>query len=362
MYCSPLLPTDPTRLPAGVRNWIGHRLSGPRHTGPTTPRAACIHKLDRLGDFVLALSALRLLLDHLGTRQCTLVVSELVAPLALREFPGTHLITLPTDAPGVLRDLVPAWWRHRPRLGGIRYGLSICLSQQRDLYKDISLSWIDAQREIKLTRPDYPTAAKAFLPTDLLAHQRIVSMVLGRTVSDTEITPSLQSAQTEDQGTLLICPLGSSPLRTLPPAQVAAGLQRWGGSRAIKLCGSPAQAKSLGDYAAQLAAAGLAGVTLLLPPSLDAFIHQVASAGMFLGTESGGAHLASALDQRAVIVLGGGTPGLCMPWRRSARQVHVQHPLPCYGCGWQCSRPDVDCLKLIMPDALAQALHEAAAS
>jgi ADP-heptose:LPS heptosyltransferase len=361
MYCSPLLPTDPTRLPAGVRNWIGRRLSGPRHHGAAHKRMACIHKVDRLGDFVLALSAIRLLLDHFRREQCTLVVSDLAAPLAVREFPDAHLIILPADAPGVLRQLVPAWWRDRPRLGGVRYGLNICLSQQRDLYKEVSLTWVEAEREIRLTRADYPTAAKAFLPFDLLAHQQIVSMVLGRPVSGVEITPGLQSAVAEDHGTLLLCPLSSSPLRTLPPALVAASLQVWRGRRPITLCGSPAQAKRLHAYAAQLTAAGAGGVSLSLPPTLDEFIKLVASAGLFLGTESGGAHLAAALDQRAVIVLGGGTPGLCMPWRRSARQIYVQHELPCNGCGWRCSRPDVDCLKQISPDALARALHGAAA-
>ncbi len=362
MYCSPLLPTDPTRLPAGLRKWIGRRLSGPRRIGAIGQRTACIHKVDRLGDFVLALSAIRLLLDHLGHEQCSLVISDLVVPLALREFPDTHLITMPTDAPGVLRQLVPIWWRDRPRLGGIHYGLSICLSQQRDLYKELSLTWIEAEREIKLTRTDYPTVSQTFLPCDLLAHQQIVSAVLGRPVSDREITPYLQSAEIGDQGALLLCPLGSSLLRTLPPALVATGLRIWRGQRAIQLCGSPAQANRLDDYAALLRAAGVANISLSLPPTLDDYINLVASAGLFLGTESGGAHLAAALDQRAVIVLGGGTPGLCMPWRRSARQIYVQHELPCYGCGWRCGRPEVDCLKQISPDALAQALHEAAAA
>ena len=362
MYCSPLLPTEQARLPARVRKWIGRRLSGPRHVGAIRQRVACIHKVDRLGDFVLALSAIRLLLDHIGHEQCSLVVSDLVAPLALQEFPNTHLITMPTDAPGVLRQLVPTWWRDRPRLGGVRYGLSICLSQQRDLYKEVSLTWIEAKGEIKLTRADYPNVAQSFFPSDLLAHQQVVSRVMGRPVSDREITPCLQSAKIGDQGTLLLCPLGSSPLRTLSPALAAASLKIWQSQRTILLCGSPAQANRLDDYAAQLRSAGVTDVALSLPPTLHDFINLVASAGLFLGTESGGAHLAAALDQRAVIVLGGGTPGLCMPWRRSVRQIYVQHELPCYGCGWRCGRPEVDCLKQISPDALARALHEAAAA
>ena len=360
MYCSPLLPSDPTRLPAGVRQWIGRRLSGPRPTRDNIRRTACIHKVDRLGDFVLALSAIRLLLGHFGPGQCSLVVSDLAAPLAAREFPDVPLITMPADAPGVLLDLLPAWWRDRPRLGGVRHGLGICLSQQRDLYKEVSLTWIAAEREVRLTRADYPAEARVHLPTDLLAHQLVVSRVLGRPVSDAEITPRMQSALADDQGGLLLCPLGSGPLRTLPPALVAAGLRAWHGGRTVTLCGSPVQAKRLHAYAAELTAAGAGGVTLSIPATLDDFIGLVATSGLFLGTESGGAHLATALNQRAVIVLGGGTPGLCMPWRRSGRQVHVQHPLPCYGCGWRCTRPDVDCLKLIPPDALARALHEAA--
>ena len=41
MYCSPLPPSDPTRLPAVVQQWIGRRLRGPRPTRDFIRRTAC---------------------------------------------------------------------------------------------------------------------------------------------------------------------------------------------------------------------------------------------------------------------------------------------------------------------------------
>lgn len=358
MFSSPLLATDPTRLPRGLRAWIARRLSGPPGAGGATPHAACLYKVDRLGDFVLALSALRLLLEHLGPERCVLVVSDLAAPLAEREFPATPRLVLPAEAPGILRDVVPLWRAHRPEFRAAAAGQLICLSHQRDLYKDVTLSWIRAPRERKLDRATFPRTAPAGLSLDLEAHRQIVSAVLGRGVSPEEIKPRFRALASRDNGRLLVAPFSNEPARNFPAHVLLATLQRWReGSRApIDLCASATQAGAARALAETLARGGVEDVTVLQPPTLLAFADAVAAAGAVLAIDSAAAHIATALDKPVSLALGGGTYGLCVPWQTSPRQVAVEHRVPCYGCGWRCTQPEVFCLTRLAPDRLAAAL------
>jgi hypothetical protein len=66
MYCSPHLLSEQTNIPPALRNWLGRRLGGPARTANRQRRRACLFALGRVGDFVLTLSALRLLVRASG--------------------------------------------------------------------------------------------------------------------------------------------------------------------------------------------------------------------------------------------------------------------------------------------------------
>jgi ADP-heptose:LPS heptosyltransferase/GT2 family glycosyltransferase len=91
-------------------------------------------------------------------------------------------------------------------------------------------------------------------------------------------------------------------------------------------------------------------------PLLAALIHQ---SRIFLGNDTGALHLAAALDRPVVGVFGGGTWPRFVP---AARQhASIVHPLPCFGCGWDCAFGDAPCIGEIRVDDVTGALDTALA-
>jgi hypothetical protein len=358
MFSSPLIAADRTWLPTALRSWVGARLGGPPRGAIHVRRRAAIFLVARLGDFVLGVSAVRRLLDAWGEENCVLVISHPTAALAAREFPRTPLIELPLQAPSLTRDLMRAWWRHRRKFRGLAVEDIVCLSHQRDLYKDTVLSWIGANRRHQLVRATYPQAAEPPLCLELEAHRQLVGAALGRTVSTAEILPRLASVTPAAGDYLLVCPTASEAVRCLPTPLLLGALQEWRGrSRArLVLCSAAAEAGQRQTQAAAIEAAGLGPCEQVQPPDLDALLRLVAGAGAVLAVESAPAHLATALDKPVCVVTGGGSYGLCGPWGHSARQIAVNHRTPCYGCGWRCHQPEVYCYTRIDPAAIAAAL------
>jgi ADP-heptose:LPS heptosyltransferase/GT2 family glycosyltransferase len=80
-------------------------------------------------------------------------------------------------------------------------------------------------------------------------------------------------------------------------------------------------------------------------------------AALYFGNDTGAMHLAAALGRPIVAVFGGGTWPRFQPAARQA--IALVHPLPCFGCGWDCPFGDAPCLLAVgVPDA-QQALDEA---
>ncbi|KJU83551.1 Glycosyl transferase, family 2 domain protein [Candidatus Magnetobacterium bavaricum] len=76
---------------------------------------------------------------------------------------------------------------------------------------------------------------------------------------------------------------------------------------------------------------------------------------IYLGADSSGAHMASALGIANVVVLGGGHFGRFIPY--SALTTAVCLPLECYGCNWNCPYPLTYCVRDVSPEAVVQAVN-----
>ncbi|MBF0337391.1 MAG: glycosyltransferase [Nitrospirae bacterium] len=75
---------------------------------------------------------------------------------------------------------------------------------------------------------------------------------------------------------------------------------------------------------------------------------------IYLGADSSGAHMASALGVTNVVVLGGGHFGRFIPY--SPLTTAVCLPLECYGCNWQCKYQRTYCISDISPEAVVHAM------
>ncbi len=80
------------------------------------------------------------------------------------------------------------------------------------------------------------------------------------------------------------------------------------------------------------------------------------AARVFVGNDTGALHISAALGVPSVGVFGGGT------WPRfnpPENVIVLAHPLPCFGCGWDCVLGDTLCLSLVGVDDVLRATERA---
>lgn len=92
-------------------------------------------------------------------------------------------------------------------------------------------------------------------------------------------------------------------------------------------------------------------------PALAALLEQ---ARLYVGHDTGAMHLAAQLGRPTVGIFGGGH------WPRfrpaGPQVVTVVHPLPCFGCGWDCQFGDAPCVKAIALTDVQRAVSAALAA
>ncbi|HTZ20205.1 MAG TPA: glycosyltransferase family 9 protein [Opitutaceae bacterium] len=366
---------QPHRLPLWLRRLLARHLAHPAALASTPRRRrACLYKVDRIGDFILATGALRMLVDHFGAAECRLIVSSQAAPFAAAEFPDVERWTAPAGTSGVWREMRPLRRELAPQWAEEEFATLICLRHQHALHHDLTLSWIRAENWRGLgerptvahlaldNRPEpatgYPATTEAPWCRELLAHRQVLSAVLGRDVSWEEMSPRLRYLQPEAGCEIVLCPFGGACIRDYPRAAwLAAWRQAVEPHAVVRLLGSGERRDELEQFAADLRAAEADVVVTADAPPRD-FARHVAQARMVLTVESAAAHIAVALDKPAAIVMGGGHFGWFAPWGDSSRQRWLHHPLDCYGCNWQCRRPRIECLLDLPATAVAQSIRE----
>jgi len=330
VYCSPLLRPTPTTIPPGLREWLGGFLAGPPRGPRLRHNRVCLFALGRIGDFILTLGALRLLIREFGPDNCVLVVPAGLVPIVRGEFPSTRYIPLLHDASGLVKEMLPAWWRERPKFSPDHFEYRICLSHQRGLYYELALSWIDAEKDVRLLPETYPTVPTEGLSTELLAHWRVAETVLRRKVSREEILPRFDSITPANDGRLLVYPLSLDPSRSISIGHVTEVLQQWRRRSAAPIVfgAGPPEQFELERYANAARQAGLDNVTVELPAGIGGLLAHLARAGAVLAADSGAAHIAAALDKPLVLLMDTPIYGYANPWQRSTRQQAFLNTVP----------------------------------
>lgn len=349
---------------------------------------AAIVKMDLIGDFVLALSAVRLALAHYGEEHCLLVVSPQVEPLAAAEFPRTPRLVLP---PSVGHKLLWwAGWRARRLLRGYICAETVCLRHQRWDWDELVLGWLAAERSHvlydeqslayyrernthpRLTTPPVPAApadGPAQLPEgkglcrELGLHRQLLSAVLQREVTMEEILPEFSRTDRERSPRgrgIGVTPYSSATCKDFPEDLLLQALRelRKHTDESIRLWGAGDQQSRLQRLAARLRDGGVTGVECLPPRPLADFVHEVAEVRLVLTADTATAHIATALDRPTLVLIGGGHYGQFGPWRKSSRQVWLTHRLDCFGCSWNCIHPEPYCLTKIEAAAVCSTVAQ----
>lgn len=364
------------QLPPGIRRLLAARLAVPLPVrAGARQRRACLFKVDRIGDFVLALGALRQLVRHYGPDGCRLVVSQVVAPLAAAEFPDVPRWEVPPEASGVWREIRPLRRRLAPAWAEETFTDLVCLRHPRSTWRDVSLQWIhaatwqglDVRPEPKSVcasnhpqfPPDYPAVAAQPWCRELAAHRLVVERATNRPADWNMIRPRLQSLSTRAGGDWVFCPFGGSELRDYPADHwVAAWRHAALPNAPVHVLGPRSRTTDLERLAARLRSeANHAEVAVATDLPLPEFVRRIGHSRGVITVESAAAHLATALDKPAVVVTGGGHFGRFAPWGDGVIQHWVTHSLDCFGCDWHCRHPQVRCLTELPAVAVADALR-----
>jgi ADP-heptose:LPS heptosyltransferase len=357
---------------------MARAMHGPLSSPAPKHLRLAIVKLDLLGDFVLALSAVRLLLAHYGEEQCLLVISPAAEPLAQREFPRTPRFLLPASQGHWLALRAAA--KFRRQLGGFDFERVICLRHQRWDYDELVLSWMRANECLRLEtgftegmRSDLRTfwldapgaqvwsneglTPEGRLCRELARHGALVTAATGLRLSEEEMLPMLSASAKVDEA-VVVTPLGSKPIRNFPMPLLIAALKevRRRSSLPVVLIGSASQKSQLEQLRRELAAQEIGEIGVRVDLLFEDYLNLLASAPLVLSVETATAHLSTALDRNTIVLMGGGHYGEFGPWRRSARQAWLTERMDCFGCDWQCIHPAPYCLTQVSADLLVDAV------
>ncbi|MEQ2006016.1 MAG: glycosyltransferase family 9 protein [Limisphaerales bacterium] len=363
-----------------IRRAVLRVLAGLRARAPvavSAPPRVCLFKPDRIGDFVLALGAMRLLTEKHGEANCEIVVLEPVAELARAEFPRACVVALPVVA--AMRHLpqaVTSWLKWRKVLAAVTADTVVCLRHHRNLAEECALLWLNARHVVGLqnSRHEISEFDQAALPPsltsavqrpaatetphclELAGHRALLRLALGREVCGEEVLPQFVSVMPEPGSALLLAPFSSSALKDYPDAQLAEALAMHGPVMPFQLIGSPAQRPRLESLGKSIKLLCGTAAEVLPDGSVPDLVRAIARARAVVTVDSAAAHIATAMDKPTVVLHNGTRFGEFGPWHRSARQRWLVKPLDCFGCGGSCSLPQPMCIQGIEPRLVADTL------
>ena len=330
-------------------------------------------KADTLGDLVVFTPTIRALRAGLPGTRIAVVVREAYLDLGPLIEPGVEWIGTSldpfTEGPEARRDELA---RVRAAASGISPRLVIAASSRRNWLETVLAADARDARRIAFASEDdafFATQLRVALGVeaaglfeeippapadepDWRRSLRLASAALGRAaaVAPPALTPG-ERGQTEvlarlglGGGPYAVCaPAGFANVRlkTWPVerfAAVIADLRKNHGLPTL-LVGSAAERGHLEQIpnAAAIWTGGTGDLPLLAG--------LLSRAAVYLGNDTGAMHLAASTGVPVVGIFGGGTWPRFTPAARSG--AAVVHPLPCFGCGWDCAFGHAHCLDRI---------------
>lgn len=312
-----------------------------------------IYKVDRLGDWLLAQPAIDRLVAQTRQSGGIAVIWASKESSGLRSFHGVDC---------AFESIVfePQGWKARARrtwsvirlLLIYRTDTLYCLRHGPDPIRDFVLRTAAAGNVFALSWRIAPGPAD-IVPHEIRRHEGILHAAGTPVRQVSELLPRLNVPRERDYiaDRIVIAPYSSAKVKDWPDSSWCELMRRLGARPAqCELWVGPDQLQRARMLAARLARATSAGIGVSVRSgSLSELVQAIASSRLVLTVDTLAAHLAAALDVPMVGLLGGGQPGDFAPWSRSARQRWLSHPLPCYHCGWHCTRAQNDCVRLITP-------------
>jgi ADP-heptose:LPS heptosyltransferase/GT2 family glycosyltransferase len=342
-------------------------------------------KADTLGDLVLFTPAIRALRAHLPGARIGVVVREAYLDLGELIEPGVEWIGTSIDpfneGPEARREELA---RVRDAASRISPRLVIAASSRRNWLETALAADARTARRFAFANADdafFATQLRVALGVDATGlfeelapapadepdwrrNLRLVSAALGRATEAVApvLTPG-ERGQTEllarfglERGRYAVCaPAGFANVRlkTWPAerfAAVIAELRQRHGLPTL-LIGSETERDHLASIpgAAALWTGGRGDLALLAG--------LLSHAAVYVGNDTGAMHLAAATGVPVVGVFGGGTWPRFTPAARHG--AAVVHPLPCFGCGWDCAFGCAHCLDRIAVEDVTAAVARA---
>ncbi len=340
---------------------------GPHGCAPLKEASLCIYKADALGDFVLACGVIRLLIRSLGAKGTTLIVSAASAEVARQQFPEANVV-LALNAFGGKQHGEPfrGFFTQRRLFGETQYESLVCLRHDRYPQQSLVNSWIRAQRSFGVKNRRHrlrdPFQESVLLyPGDspqgaeLECHRVVAAGALRRQVMPAEVQPVLTGLSTSENGSILVSPFASMPIKEIDPAVWVEVLKAFPDQHFNICVARSARNRALG-LAACLQQQGLKSE--VSTPSLTGFFEAAAKAKLVLTVDTATSHIATALNKKVVTLLGGGHFGRFGPWGNPSRQVWLSHKLGCFHCDWHCTQASNLCVSGIPTRTIISAMRE----
>lgn len=341
----------------------------------------CVLKNDRLGDAVLALGTIRSLALEFGEENCLLIISKWGAPLMSREFPLATFIVVPMHV--THKELLKTGRQLRFSLGNVSCERVVCLRHQRTDWEEILLSWVSSSTfcvlepdndsclgKGSLKRTVYAKMESRILPDshferpfefnkELWRHAKVLELALGRSVGYRDVSPVFNSIVGARLGRyVLVCPFGSSQIRDFPEElliRVLLEVRRYT-EIPIQLHSDSSRWEDLVSLGESLSDRHSLSVVCGAVVGFDEYIEEIAHADLVITVDTATAHLAVALDRKAIVLHGDAQPDEFVPWGERIRQYWLSNSMPCKGCNWRCIYDRPRCITNVSLTMVAEAV------
>jgi ADP-heptose:LPS heptosyltransferase len=378
----------PTLLAIFWRKWLGR--TGPMPEVPANPRSIILYRLDQLGDVVLTTPLFRELRRMYPCARCTVVVQAAHRAILTTNHNVDEILTLREIEvkwlPDRARRLVSALWFFWTRLRGRRFDLAI--SARWDVDESLAtMLCVLTNVGTRVGHSEHVSEAKrrvnrgfdgAFdvvVPPGLVKHEvdRNLEIVvaLGGRVEDRRLEICLTSNDRKfasellkhHDGSRILVAIGIGgrassrkwPLKRY--AELIARLNRHHAVQPIIVC-----AREENSEATELAAMAPVRPYILSGVPLRATCAVLERCNVFVGNDSGAAHLAAAMDSPTIVIsrhpLGGDIDHANSPARFGPRCLHrrVVQPLDGAGdCTKSCRSSEPHCIKLVTVEMVVEA-------